>query len=183
MDRCRRDTGTRTALHHLRSCYSVDFPRDHRGFAVSTACWTQFARWWICRRVASRYRLCNQIFGRWTLRIITIHQCPGRRCAGLWPGNRRTRRGCPTIFGGRRFQAYDVEVLLPFFGHVHFASALVFDVGVYLVVIGLILDVLRSLGSAIDARYEAETRDRAETERRMTAARASASAPGGHHDH
>ena len=89
----------------------------------------------------------------------------------------------PLFFGGEVFQAYDVEVLLPFFGHVHFASALVFDVGVYLVVIGLILDVLRSLGSAIDARYEAETRDRAETERRMTAARASASAPGGHHDH
>ncbi len=89
----------------------------------------------------------------------------------------------PLFFGGEVFQAYDAEVLLPFFGHVHFASALVFDIGVYLVVIGLILDVLRSLGSAIDARYEAETRDRAETERRMTAARASASTPGGHHDH
>ena len=88
----------------------------------------------------------------------------------------------PLFFGGEVFQAYDVEVLLPFFGYVHFASAVVFDIGVYLVVIGLILDVLRSLGSEVDARYEVETRDRTEAEQRMTAARASAMTPGGHRD-
>ena len=89
----------------------------------------------------------------------------------------------PLFFGGQVFQAYDVEVLLPFFGYVHFASAMVFDIGVYLVVIGLVVDVLRSLGSEVDRRYEIETRDRAEAEQRMTAARASAQAPGGHSDH
>lgn len=88
----------------------------------------------------------------------------------------------PLFFGGQVFQAYDVEVLLPFFGHVHFASAMVFDIGVYLVVIGLVIDVLRSLGSEIDRRYEIETRDRTEAEQRMTAARASAQTPGGHRD-
>ena len=89
----------------------------------------------------------------------------------------------PLFFGGQVFQAYDVEVLLPFFGHVHFASAMVFDIGVYLVVIGLVVDVLRSLGSEVDRRYEIETRDRAEAEQRMAAARASAQTPGGHSDH
>lgn len=88
----------------------------------------------------------------------------------------------PLFFGGEVFQAYDVEVLLPFFGHVHFASAVVFDIGVYLVVIGLVLDVLRSLGAEVDARYEVESRDRTEAEQRMTAARASAMTPGGHSD-
>src|SRR5699024_8921239 len=83
----------------------------------------------------------------------------------------------PLCFGCEVFQAYDVEVLLPFFGHVHFASAVVFDIGVYLVVIGLVLDVLRSLGAEVDARYEVESRDRTEAEQRMTAARASAMTP------
>lgn len=89
----------------------------------------------------------------------------------------------PLFFGGEVFQAYDVEVLLPLFGHVHFASAVVFDIGVYLVVIGLVLDVLRSLGAEVDARYEVESRNRTQAEQRMTAARASAKTPGGHSDH
>ena len=88
----------------------------------------------------------------------------------------------PLFFGGQVFQAYDVEVVLPLFGHVHFASAMVFDIGVYLVVIGLVIDVLRSLGSEIDRRYEVETRDRIEAEQRMTAARVSAQTSGGRHD-
>jgi multicomponent Na+:H+ antiporter subunit A len=88
----------------------------------------------------------------------------------------------PLFFGGQVFQAYDVEVLLPFFGHVHFASAMVFDIGVYLVVIGLVIDVLRSLGSEVDRRYEIETRDRAQAEQRMAAARATAKASGGRSD-
>jgi multicomponent Na+:H+ antiporter subunit A len=87
----------------------------------------------------------------------------------------------PLFFGGEVFQAYDVEVMLPFFGYVHFASAMIFDIGVYLVVIGLIIDVLRSLGSEVDRRYEIETHDRTEAERRMAAARASAQSAGGHH--
>ncbi len=88
----------------------------------------------------------------------------------------------PLFFGGQVFQAYDVEVLLPLFGHVHFASAMVFDIGVYLVVIGLVIDVLRSLGSEVDRRYEVETRDRIQAEQRMAAARVSAHTSGGHRD-
>ena len=42
---------------------------------------------------------------------------------------------------------FDVPVL----GHVKFVTALFFDLGVYLIVVGLVLDVLRSLGARVDA--------------------------------
>ena len=35
-------------------------------------------------------------------------------------------------------------------GHIEFVSSTIFDIGVYLVVIGLVLDVLRSLGAEVD---------------------------------
>ena len=39
---------------------------------------------------------------------------------------------------------------MPVLGTVHGVTSLLFDVGVYLVVIGLMLDILRSLGSGLD---------------------------------
>ncbi len=44
----------------------------------------------------------------------------------------------------------DVAVL----GHLSFGTSSIFDIGVYLVVIGLVLDILRSLGSEIDRQSE-----------------------------
>ena len=35
-------------------------------------------------------------------------------------------------------------------GHVKLVTALFFDLGVYLIVVGLVLDVLRSLGARVD---------------------------------
>lgn len=43
-----------------------------------------------------------------------------------------------------------IEVDVPVLGTVKFVTALVFDLGVYLIVVGLVLDVLRSLGARID---------------------------------
>ena len=45
--------------------------------------------------------------------------------------------------------AFD-EVDVPVLGHVKFGTALFFDLGVYLIVVGLVLDVLRSLGARLD---------------------------------
>jgi multicomponent Na+:H+ antiporter subunit A len=42
--------------------------------------------------------------------------------------------------------AFDVPVL----GQVKFVSSLFFDLGVYLIIVGLVLDVLRSLGARLD---------------------------------
>jgi multicomponent Na+:H+ antiporter subunit A len=46
------------------------------------------------------------------------------------------------------------EADVPVLGHLSFGTSSIFDIGVYLVVIGLTLDILRSLGSEIDRQSE-----------------------------
>jgi len=43
---------------------------------------------------------------------------------------------------------------IPGIGHMEFVTSTVFDIGVYLVVIGLVLDVLRSLGAEVDKQAQ-----------------------------
>jgi multicomponent Na+:H+ antiporter subunit A len=43
-----------------------------------------------------------------------------------------------------------IQLDLPVLGHVKLVTALFFDLGVYLIVVGLVLDVLRSLGARVD---------------------------------
>lgn len=57
----------------------------------------------------------------------------------------------PMLFGGDVLQSALVDFELPLIGHVHFVTSLFFDIGVYLVVVGLVLDMLRSLGGGIDS--------------------------------
>jgi multicomponent Na+:H+ antiporter subunit A len=56
----------------------------------------------------------------------------------------------PLFFGQAPLTSTYWEAELPIVGHVEFVSSTIFDVGVYLVVIGLVLDVLRSLGAEVD---------------------------------
>ena len=60
----------------------------------------------------------------------------------------------PLFFGGEVFQSAIIAFDLPIFGHVKFVTSTLFDIGVYLVVVGLVVDVLRSLGSEIDQHEE-----------------------------
>lgn len=60
----------------------------------------------------------------------------------------------PLFFGGQVFQSAAFEFSLPVFGDHKFVTSTIFDIGVYLVVVGLVVDVLRSLGSEIDERSE-----------------------------
>jgi len=62
----------------------------------------------------------------------------------------------PIALGGRIFQSFDAYVRTPL-GEVHLVSSTVFDVGVYLVVIGVLLDFVRSLGAGIDLQAAEET--------------------------
>ena len=62
----------------------------------------------------------------------------------------------PVFFGGTIFQSARLDFAVPGFGEVHMTTALFFDIGVYLVVIGLVLDILRSLGAEIDRHGEIE---------------------------
>ena len=65
----------------------------------------------------------------------------------------------PLAFGGQVLQSAILHFDLPLFGDVKFVTSTIFDIGVYLVVVGLVLDVLRSLGSEIDERSEGGSSD------------------------
>ncbi|MDP3893709.1 Na+/H+ antiporter subunit A [Nocardioides sp.] len=65
----------------------------------------------------------------------------------------------PLLLGGAVLQTAIVDVPLGPFGELHLVSSLGFDVGVYLVVVGLVLDLLRTFGSRIDRQIRREERD------------------------
>jgi len=60
----------------------------------------------------------------------------------------------PLFFGVDALTSTWVEAEVPLLGHVEFVTSTFFDVGVYLVVVGLVLDVLRSLGAEVDRQEE-----------------------------
>ncbi|MCR2813057.1 Na+/H+ antiporter subunit A [Microbacterium sp. zg.Y1084] len=60
----------------------------------------------------------------------------------------------PLLFGEAPLTSTFWEAKLPVLGHVEFVTSTIFDVGVYLVVIGLVLDVLRSLGAEVDRQTQ-----------------------------
>ncbi|MEV4711876.1 Na+/H+ antiporter subunit A [Micromonospora sp. NPDC049374] len=61
------------------------------------------------------------------------------------------------LLGGEFLQSAVLDFHLPVLGHVHFVTSVFFDVGVYLIVVGLVLDILRSLGAEMDRQSETET--------------------------
>jgi multisubunit Na+/H+ antiporter MnhB subunit len=54
------------------------------------------------------------------------------------------------VLGGQFLEQGYVDLDLPLLGHVEPTSALPFDIGVYLVVVGLVLMVLEALGAEVD---------------------------------
>ncbi|WP_346959365.1 Na+/H+ antiporter subunit A [uncultured Arthrobacter sp.] len=70
----------------------------------------------------------------------------------------------PLLLGGQVFQTAVIELWLPVFGDIKFVTSTIFDIGVYIVVVGLALDVLRSLGAEIDEHFEDQPAERAEEE-------------------
>jgi multicomponent Na+:H+ antiporter subunit A len=73
----------------------------------------------------------------------------------------------PVLVGGRIGQSFDIVINAPYLsylptpwgtvtlmGEIHFVTSVIFDIGVYLVVIGVMLDLARSLGSGIDQHEE-----------------------------
>ncbi|ALX66056.1 Na+/H+ antiporter subunit A [Microbacterium sp. XT11] len=65
----------------------------------------------------------------------------------------------PLFFGLSPLTSTFWEWEIPGIGHMEFVTSTIFDIGVYLVVIGLVLDVLRSLGAEVD-RQAHELRER-----------------------
>lgn len=75
----------------------------------------------------------------------------------------------PLFLGDPVFTSYTLEWHMPVFGEVKFVTATIFDVGVYLLVVGLVLDVLRSLGEKIDEKLEETRKKRAQQARKKEA--------------
>jgi multicomponent Na+:H+ antiporter subunit A len=62
----------------------------------------------------------------------------------------------PLLFGLAPLDSQWWEGNVPLLGHLEFGTTTFFDIGVYLVVVGLVLDVLRSLGAEVDRHQEDE---------------------------
>ncbi|SMQ67431.1 multisubunit sodium/proton antiporter, MrpA subunit /multisubunit sodium/proton antiporter, MrpB subunit [Plantibacter sp. VKM Ac-1784] len=58
------------------------------------------------------------------------------------------------FFGGEALQSAYFSADVPILGHLSFGTSSIFDIGVYLVVVGLALDILRSLGAEVDRQQE-----------------------------
>ena len=65
----------------------------------------------------------------------------------------------PIFFGVDALTSTWFEAELPVIGHIEFVTSTLFDIGVYLVVVGLALDILRSLGAEIDRQQEEDHGD------------------------
>ncbi|MBU8860394.1 MULTISPECIES: Na+/H+ antiporter subunit A [unclassified Micromonospora] len=63
------------------------------------------------------------------------------------------------LLGGEFLQSATLDFHLPVLGHVHFVTSVFFDVGVYLIVVGLVLDILRSLGAEMDRQEEVDEQE------------------------
>lgn len=59
------------------------------------------------------------------------------------------------LLGAPALSSAVFEVTLPLLGDIKLVTSLFFDLGVYLIVVGLVLDVLRSLGARLDSAAEA----------------------------
>jgi multicomponent Na+:H+ antiporter subunit A len=60
------------------------------------------------------------------------------------------------LAGQHAIESFLVDLHLPVFGDVHLVTSLFFDLGVFLVVVGLVLDVLRSLGAEVDVQRDSD---------------------------
>ncbi|MEU8190722.1 MnhB domain-containing protein, partial [Micromonospora carbonacea] len=59
------------------------------------------------------------------------------------------------LAGGSVLQSAKLDLWLPGVGDFYVVTSLFFDIGVYLIVVGLVLDILRSLGAEVDRHIEA----------------------------
>lgn len=62
--------------------------------------------------------------------------------------------GAVGLVAGESFLTYEaLELTLPLFGSVKLATVLLFDIGVYLIVVGMVYAILESLGAEMDASH------------------------------
>ncbi|GAA0526290.1 hypothetical protein GCM10011581_13410 [Saccharopolyspora subtropica] len=64
----------------------------------------------------------------------------------------------PLAFGGQLLETAIYKVSVPVLGELKVVTSLLLDSGVYLLIVGVVLDLLRTLGSGIEADAEAAAR-------------------------
>ncbi|TMR09251.1 DUF4040 domain-containing protein, partial [Nonomuraea turkmeniaca] len=62
------------------------------------------------------------------------------------------------LFGRAALDMLVADVTVPVIGHVHLSTGLLFDLGVYVSVVGMVQDILRGLGAELDRQIDAEER-------------------------
>jgi multisubunit Na+/H+ antiporter MnhB subunit len=65
----------------------------------------------------------------------------------------------PLLFGGEVLQSDIHEFAVPLLGEVKVVTSIFLDVGVYVLIVGAVLDLLRTLGSGIEAEVAADARE------------------------
>ena len=60
----------------------------------------------------------------------------------------------PMLFGGTILESVVIDIHAGIFGDIKIVSTVLFDIGVFLVVVGLVLDMLRTLGAEVDRQGE-----------------------------
>ncbi|SDJ71797.1 Na+/H+ antiporter subunit A [Nonomuraea jiangxiensis] len=60
------------------------------------------------------------------------------------------------LSGGAALEMLATDVDVPLVGHLHVSTGLVFDLGIYVSVVGMVQDVLRGLGAELDRQVDAE---------------------------
>jgi multicomponent Na+:H+ antiporter subunit A len=62
------------------------------------------------------------------------------------------------LFGGEPLDMLPADLTVPLIGELHLSTVLLFDLGVYITVAGMVQDILRSLGVELDRQIEEEAR-------------------------
>ena len=62
------------------------------------------------------------------------------------------------LFGGAPLDMLSADLTVPLVGGLHLSTVLLFDLGVYITVAGMVQDILRSLGTELDRQIEEEVR-------------------------
>ncbi|WP_349826764.1 Na+/H+ antiporter subunit A [Brevibacterium litoralis] len=63
------------------------------------------------------------------------------------------------LWGGAVLESVYLSTELPVLGYLSFGTSTIFDIGVFLIVVGLMLDVLRSLGAEVDRQQEVDEKE------------------------
>ena len=85
----------------------------------------------------------------------------------------------PLLFGNAVLQSTPVDLDLGLLGNLHFTTAMVLDIGVYVLVVGLIIDLVSALGAEIDRQSERDQSSRGRKRARKPAAKKSTAPKGG----